>query len=692
MKRILKRVGALVALILIAAVTIPMVVSADFLKAQLQAQVKKATGRELAIKGKASLSILPNIAIHVEDVTLGNPAGFDAPYLVHIEKLQTGAALGPLLSKQLRITGVTLEGAKLYLEQNTSGAKNWEFANSKPAEAKPETAGEAKASPLKQLAIGRVTVKNTHVHFSKAGAKPMAIENINIALDGADGSGPLSLSGSVDYQKQPVKFSLGVKEMKALLAGKTAGVLAALTLPSGEVSFNGEMSTENGPQAKGKFSFNSDNLGGLMAWATGTKPAGNLPKKVSVQSSLALKDAQNLALNDLNFSADSLSGAGQLAIKLGSAVPAVNGELKLGVVNLNELTGKAAAAPQAEAGKAAPAASSAGWSDAPLNLAGLRAVNANLKLAIEKLVSGKLEFTNIAADVVMNGGNAKLSLGNLALYEGTAKGTVGLDGSGASAGLSTNLSLTGVNIERLMTAMSGASKLEGVASLSLNVNGRGASQRALVGSLGGSGNIKINDGAIKGINVASFLRDAKKAFILSESSTESTDFTEMTASFTIAQGVVSNKDLAMKSPVLRLGGSGNINLPARTIDYRAVPTLVSSLQGQGAKDKSTGLDIPLLITGPWSAISITPDLEGILTNALTNPEALKENIKGVKEGLKNFNSPKDIGKALLGGTSDAAPAPATAPATSTAPAAKPKPVKEQLIEDAIGGVLGGFGK
>jgi AsmA protein len=158
------------------------------------------------------------------------------------------------------------------------------------------------------------------------------------------------------------------------------------------------------------------------------------------------------------------------------------------------------------------------------------------------------------------------------------------------------------------------------------------------------------------------------------------------------QGVVSNKDLSMKSPVLRLAGSGSISLPARTINYRAVPTLVSSLQGQGAKDKSTGLNVPLLITGPWSAISITPDLEGILTNALTNPEALKENIKGVKEGLKDFNSPKDIGKALLGGTGEAAPTPAAAPATGAAPVAKPKPAKEQLINDAIGGVLGGFGK
>lgn len=689
MKLILKLAGALVALVMIAAIAIPMFISADYLKAQLQTQVKKVTGRDLAIKGKASLSVFPNIAIHVEDVTLGNPAGFEGPYLVHIEKLQTGAALGPLLSKELRITGVTLEGAKLYLEQNASGAKNWDFAGSNPNAAAPEKAGEAKASPRKQLAIGRVTVKNTHVHFAKAGAKPIAVENINIALDGADGSGPLSLNGQVDYQKQPVQFKLGVEEMKSLMAGKAAHVLAAVTLPSGMVNFDGVLSTKDGPQADGKFSFTSDNLGGLMAWATGTKPAGNLPKKVMVKSTIALKDAQNLALNDLTFSADSLSGAGKLSLVLGGAVPAISGDLKLGTVNLNELAGKAAAAPASGAVAPKQAAGNAGWSEAPLNLAGLRAVNANLKLAIEKLISGKLEFTNIITDIAMNSGNAKINLGNLSLYGGAAKGTVNLDGSAAGAGLATNLTLSDVNIESLMTAMSGASKLEGIANIVLNVNGRGASQRALIGSLSGGGNVKINDGAVKGINIASFLRDAKKGFILSDSSTESTDFTEMNASYTIAQGVVSNKDLSMKSPVLRLAGSGSINLAARSIQYRAVPTVVSSLQGQGAKDTSTGLDIPLLITGPWSAISITPDLEGMLTNALTNPQGLKQTVKDVGDSISKFNSPKDIGKALLGGSTDTAP---TAPATATGAApAKPKPAKEQLINDAIGGVLGGFG-
>ena len=689
MKLILKLIGGLLALIIIAAIAIPMFISADFIKGQLQAQVKKATGREFEIKGKASISVLPNIAINVEDVTLGNPAGFASPYLVHMAKLETGAALMPLLSKELRITGVTLHGATLHLEEAKTGAKNWEFATAKPAaEAKSAKATQTK-SPLNALAIGRVTIKDAALYYTKAGEKPLAVEALNVSLDGADGRSPLSLSGSANYQGQPVQVKLGVEQFKALMAGKVSPLLASIQVPSGVVNFDGTAQLGDAPKADGKFAFTSDNLAALIGWATGKKPAGSLPNKLSVKTQFGFAGMQAITLKDLNFAMDALSGNGALVLNLAGAVPAMNGELTLGEINLDTLTGNAAgngAAGGGGAGGKAAASSGGGWSTAPLDLSGLRAVNANLKLAAPKLTTGKVQLSNIAATVVMNGGKMNLGIGNVSLYGGAAKGTVTLDGSGAVAGVGSNMALSAIDIEALMNALSGASKIKGIANVTLNVNGRGASQRALVGSLNGSGTLRVNDGAIKGINIASFLRDAKKGFVFGDGSTEATDFTELTASFKIANGVVSNSDLAMKSPVLRLGGSGTINLPARSINYRAVPTLVGTLKGQGGDDVAGGLDVPLIITGPWSKISVTPDLEGMVTNALKNPEALKNNLKGIKDAIGDLNSPKDIGAALLGIKKTT---PADVPKDATNDATKPAPsTKEQLIQQGIGSLLG----
>lgn len=704
MKKLLKIVGALVALLIIAALVIPMFISAEYLKSQLVAQVKTATGRELVIKGDASLKIFPNIAVKVEDVTLGNPAGFSSKFFAHVDKLETGAALKPLLNKELRITGIAVEGAVLNLEENAAGAKNSEFTNSKPATpeaaAEPKAAGE-KPSPLKQLAIGDVTLKNSSVTIIKPGAKPMVISDINLTVRGADGSAPLKIEGSANYQKETVKLKVGLEKSKAFLAGKSSPIELSAALPAGNISFKGAAINKEKLSAEGALDASISDLPKLLGWATG-KPAGaGLPHKVVLKTGFFMQNPQAFALKDATLSADALSATGSLAISLEGAVPNIKGALKMSELDLDALSKPASGEAKAAAGSsgAGGGGASDGWSSAPIDASGLRAANANVKLSIGKLKSGKVEVSNIAADLALNNGVMKLALGNASLYGGAAKGTVSLDGSGAGLGLGANVDLSKVQIEPLMVALSGASKLEGVANLSLDVNGRGASERALVSALGGKAAMRINDGAIKGINIASFLRRAQKGgLLLSESSSEKTDFTELSANMTIANGIVSNDDLAMKSPVLRLSGKGTVSLPQKTINYRLVPNLVATIEGQGGKDAS-GLAVPLMVSGPWSNISVTPDFAGLIQDSLKDPKALKQNIQGVKDILGDVNSGKDLKRVLLGGEK-AAPATTTpppagsAPATSTPPAAAPttEPVpapltKEQKIEQGIGGFL-----
>ena len=707
MKRALKIIATLVALLIITAVAIPMFVSADYIKAQLQTQVKNATGRDLVIKGKASFSVFPNIAITVSDVTLGNPAGFAGEYFVHIDRLETGAALKPLLAKELRITGVTLDGATLKLEQNAAGAKNWEFASSNATAApQPATAKTAPASsPLNGFALGDVTLKNSSVSMVKPGAKPLKIGDIDVTIRGADGSRPLSVDGSAHYQNEPVKLALGLAQSKDFLSGKRSPITLALELPATQLHFNGSIIQKASLMAEGALELDVADMNALLGWATG-KPSAGMPKHVALKTGLYMQNEKAFALKEATIAVDALKATGSLAIDMAGAVPAVKGNLALAKLDVDALGAHGGNAAHGAA-PAKAAAKQDGWSDAPLDMSALRAANVNLGVVITSLSSGALELSNIAGDVVTSNGVGKLVLTHLALYGGTAKGTVTVDGSGAGAGLTTNLTLAGIQIEPLMTALSGDSKLKGTANLALNVAGRGASQRALVSSLSGNGSANVTDGAIKGINIASFLRDAKKGFILGDGSTEATDFTELTASYTISNGILSNDDLLMKSPILRLTGSGTVNLPARSVAYRAVPTIVGTLKGQGGKDKlsSGGLDIPLIISGPWSAISVTPDLAGMVQGALKDPAALKQNLKDISGTIGKFNSPKDIGKALFGGTKapEAAPAPAlqpvapaataapsSAPVAPAAPAAEAAPAKKQKLD--IGSLINTLAK
>ena len=429
MKCVLKLIGGLLVLIIIAAFAIPMFVSADYLKSQLIAQVKQTTGRTLTIKGKASLSVFPSIAVTVEDVTFGNPAGFASPYFTHIGSLHVGAALKPLLHKELLITGITLDDAMLNLEQTASGTTNWNFAGPAKTSA-PAAKAEGGASSGGKLTINEVTIKNAAVNYRKTGAEPM-------------------------------QFAL----------------------------------------------------------------------------------------------------------------------------------------------------------------------------------------SKVDTIVKMTGQNVAIDIGNASLYGGSIKGTAK---RGGDQSIALDMDLSSVQIEPLMTALTGASKMKGTANVTVKVAGKGTTQPAIMRSLDGSGDVKITDGAIKGIDIANFIRNAKQGFTLGNSPSESTDFTALTASYKIADGVLSNDDLSMLSPILRLTGKGTVNLPQKTINYRAVPSVVGTLKGQGGKVDAKGVDVPLNITGLWSAISVQPDIAGMVQGLAKDPEALKQNLQGIKDAAGKFNSPKDIGAALFG--------------------------------------------
>src|SRR5690606_1816924 len=122
-------------------------------------------------------------------------------------------------------------------------------------------------------------------------------------------------------------------------------------------------------------------------------------------------------------------------------------------------------------------------------------------------------------------------------------------------------------------AFSTNDSLSGKTNLTLTANSRGNSIASLIHGLSGSAEIAIADGAIKGVNLGQMARNIKSAF-RAEKTVEKTDFASLTATLKMTNGIISNDDLYMKAPFLRLKGNGTINLPAYTINYRLLPELV----------------------------------------------------------------------------------------------------------------------
>lgn len=162
------------------------------------------------------------------------------------------------------------------------------------------------------------------------------------------------------------------------------------------------------------------------------------------------------------------------------------------------------------------------------------------------------------------------------------------------------------------------SKLVGNGELALDIQATGASVDALVASLNGQGQLRFSDGAVRGINVASIIRQAEARLRgetpVVEDEPNETDFSELAGSFRIRDGVVQNDDLAANSPLLRVAGRGSIDLPERRMDYRLDTTLVASIEGQGGRslEDLRGVTLPIRISGSFSEPRFRLDLDDAL--------------------------------------------------------------------------------
>ena len=338
--------------------------------------------------------------------------------------------------------------------------------------------------------------------------------------------------------------------------------------------------------------------------------------------------------------------------------------------------------------------------DTPIDLSALKALNADGSLRIGSFKYGKVQSSNVRLDLKADAGQVSLNPVAANLYEGSVAGALELDAR-ATPALKIRQEMKGVNIGPLMMDAINNDMLEGKGAVSLNLKTQGSTLGSMKKTLNGEAGLVLADGAVKGIDIAGAIRDIKsklsfKNNILASDQKKKTDFSEMLASFKITDGVAHNDDLNIKSPLLRIGGSGDIDIGKQTINYTAKPTVVASLKGQGGSDISNlgGLTFPVKVTGTFAKPEYGIDFAGVASSIAQ--KNLLGNVAGGKgEAVQKLLS-GDKAAALEGlmGTKNKAETPTSGAvnnkeATSNATAQdKPKPSAEEKVGKKLNKLLG----
>jgi AsmA protein len=292
------------------------------------------------------------------------------------------------------------------------------------------------------------------------------------------------------------------------------------------------------------------------------------------------------------------------------------------------------------------------WSNATIDLNGLNYVDAQARISAAELHIGDGRFAPAAIDAALESGVLKARLGNLGAYDGNANGDLTIDASTGNPAFALSTDLTGVRALPLLRSVADFDKLDGKMQAKISVRSSGNSQRAIMANMSGTVFALFRDGSIRGLNVAQMIRSLTSSPLSGwqESETLSTDLTQLSASFKIDKGQAQTTDLNLVGPLVRMTGSGTIDLATKQIGFRVEPKLVMTTEGQGRAGDPVGFGIPVMIEGPWTEPRIYPDMQGILDN----PDAAYAKLKEMGKGLFGPNGGLS---GLLGGGQSGTPAP-----------------------------------
>lgn len=285
--------------------------------------------------------------------------------------------------------------------------------------------------------------------------------------------------------------------------------------------------------------------------------------------------------------------------------------------------------------------------ESPIDLSALKSLNASGSIRIGQLKVANVKSSNVRLDVKAGGGRVEVNPLSANLYQGSMKGAVSATTS-AHPRIAVQQNLSGISIGPLLRDLADKDLLEGRGNVALNVTTQGQTVSAMKRALAGTAAVNLSNGAIKGVNIAAMLRRAQSALsgglhTQAASAAEQTDFTELKASFNIRDGVAHNDDLSAKSPLLRLGGNGDINIGAGAMDYVAKATVVGTLEGQGGRELAQlkGVTVPVRISGPFEALKYSLDTRSLVT------ESAKAKIEQKKEEVKE-KAKEELLKGIFG--------------------------------------------
>lgn len=277
MKRILKIVAIALAVLVVILIALPFLISVNSFRPKLEATATEVLGREVRV-GNLGLSLISQ-SVTADNISIAEDPAFGTSPFVTAKSLKVGVELLPLItSKELHVTGITLEEPVITMLKTAAGKWNFSSLGGNSAKKAPKASSSGSSSPA-NLSVGRLSVENGKLIVGKANskAKPHVYDQVNITVTdfsltsqfpfkltaklpaggSTDISGKAGPINATDAAKTPFETAVKVNNMDIAASGfiDPASGIAGLANFDGTLNSNGTMAKAVGTFTGNKLQF-----------------------------------------------------------------------------------------------------------------------------------------------------------------------------------------------------------------------------------------------------------------------------------------------------------------------------------------------------------------------------------------------------------------------------------------------------
>lgn len=587
---------------------------------------------ELDIRGGAWFALWPRPGITLEQVRLSDPKGLDD--LITIERVRAGISLLDLVKGRIHIDEIALTRPVVQTQAMFARAKRMA---ARRASSSPEAmAPIALPGAHDDVAIDAITATDGIVVLRDGrDTEDISFDHIRLVSMPAV-AGRTSLHLDARFGDTKVRLVAGMKSPAELAEGQPISVDATIDSP-------------------------------------------RMLKSPASVTALVTKNGPVIKIEGVNGTIDQGRVRGAMSISFAGAKPFVDASLQSERIDLTNIVdavtnarprSRTAAAGKPPAGDDKSARSTGGppepgvssvaaqaWSDTPLNLFGLRLFEADINLSAREVLIEKTRVAPAAIEAMLLQDKLTLKLSPSGVYGGQATGELIVDRSHEIPSFATRMAFTQIDSLQAFHDISGFDYLSGRARGALDLKATGISPLQIVSDLKGRGEILLEDGAVRGLNMPDMVRSLLDMILSGwqPRASEETRFSSFGGTFGIEKGIARTTDIKFAGPLLTMTAAGSIDLPAQSIDFRADPRILSRRDSATGRQTSSGIGVPVVINGPWSAPRIYADMPNILSNTQGALRALRNALGAGAGGTGDdagTGSAADSGSGAAGGTSD----------------------------------------